>query len=51
MIWDSQNYSCSYDSLFTILCDIWVYNPTMWTRKFNLMSLYANKLGLEYQKV
>ena len=51
MIWDSQNYSCSYDSLFTILGDIWVYNPIMWTRKFNLMSSYANKLGLEFQKV
>ena len=51
MIWDSQNYSCAYDSVFTILGDIWVYNPTMWTREFNLMSSFANKLGLEYQKV
>ena len=51
MIWDSHNYSCSYDSVFTILGDIWVYNPTMWTHEFNLMSSYANKLGIEYQKV
>ena len=51
IIWDSQDYSCSYDSLFTILCDIWVHNPTMWTRKFNLMSSYANKLVSRFQKV
>ena len=51
MIWDSQNYSCSYDSVFTILYDIWVYNPAMWTNKFNLMSSYANKLGSEFQKI
>ena len=51
LIWDSHNYSCSYDSVFTILGDIWVYNPIMWTHEFNLMSLYANKLGLGYQKV
>ena len=25
-IWDSADYSCSYDSLFTILCEIWIYN-------------------------
>ena len=51
MIWDSQNYSCSYDSVFTILGDIWVYNPTRWTHKFNLMSSYAKKLRSGFQKV
>ena len=50
IIWDSQDYSCSYDSVFTILNDIWVYNPTKWSRKFNLMSSYANKLGSGFQK-
>ena len=51
IIWDSQDHSCSYDSVFTILGDIWAYNPTMWTHKFNLISSYANKLGSEFQKV
>ena len=51
LIWDSQDHSCGYDSVFTILGDIWVYNPTMWTREFKLMSSFANKLGLSYQKV
>ena len=51
LIWDSEDYSCAYDALFTILGDIWVYNPTMWTREFGLMSSFANKLGLGFQQV
>ncbi len=51
LIWDSHNYSCAYDSVFTILGDIWVYNPTMWSHEFSLMSTFANKLGVGFQKV
>ena len=51
LIWDSQDYSCAYDALFTILGDIWVFNPTMWTREFGLMSSFTNKLGLGFQQV
>jgi hypothetical protein len=51
LIWDSDDYSCAYDAVFTILGDIWVYNPTMWTREFGLMSSFANKLGLGFQQV
>jgi hypothetical protein len=51
LIWDSQDYSCAYDAVFTILGNIWVYNPTMWTREFGLMSYFANKLGLGFQQV
>ena len=51
MIWDSHDHSCAYDAVFTILGDIWVYNPTMWTREFGLMSSFANKLGLGFQQV
>ena len=51
LIWDSHDHSCAYDAVFTILGDIWVYNPTMWTREFGLMSSFANKLGLGFQQV
>ena len=51
LIWDSHNHSCAYDALFTILGDIWVYNPTMWTREFGKMSSFAKHLGLGFQKV
>jgi len=51
LIWDSHDYSCAYDAVFTVLGDIWVYDPTMWTREFGLMSSFANKLGLGFQQV
>ena len=51
LIWDSHDYSCAYDALFAILGDIWVYNPTMWSREFGTMSTFANHLGMGFQKV
>ena len=51
LIWDSNNYSCAYDSVFTVLGDIWVYDPTMWSREFGLTSSFASKLALGFQKV
>ena len=51
LIWDSQDYSCAYDALSTILGNIWVFNPTLWTHEFGLMSSFANKLGLGFQQV
>src|ERR1700691_5872065 len=30
LLWDSQDYSCSYDSLFTILYNIWQDAPLTW---------------------
>ena len=51
LIWDSHDYSCAYDAVFTILGDIWIYDPTMWTRELGLMSSFANKLSLGFQQV
>ena len=51
LIWDPHDHSCAYDALFTILGDIWVYNPTMWAHEFNLMSSFANKLSLCFRQV
>ena len=35
LIWDGPNYSCAYDALFTILCNIWTSKPGYWTNQFN----------------
>ena len=51
LIWDSHDHSCVYDALFVILDDIWVYNPTMWSREFGTMSTFANHLGMGFQNV
>src|SRR5438046_8960373 len=31
--WNGEDYSCAYDTLFTILYDIWAENPRTWTRR------------------
>ena len=51
LIWDSSDYSCAYDSVFTVLGDIWVYDPTLWSREFSLVSSFANKLALGFEKI
>lgn len=51
LIWDSHDYSCAYDSVFTVLGDIWVYDPTMWSHEFSLISSFASKLALGFEKV
>jgi hypothetical protein len=32
-ILDSENYSCAYDALFTILLSIWTENCSQWKKK------------------
>jgi hypothetical protein len=34
LIWDGDNYSCAYDSLFTVLYEIWSNDTKVWTRRF-----------------
>jgi hypothetical protein len=47
LVWDSDDWSCSYDSLFVILHHIWSKNPNIWTRRFkqvgnNYLTALAN---------
>lgn len=44
-IWDSENWSCAYDSLFTILCDIWTQNHIVWSARFNNLSQHSKLLA------
>ncbi|KAJ7695912.1 hypothetical protein B0H17DRAFT_896690, partial [Mycena rosella] len=45
LIWDSTNYSCAYDALFTSMADIWKDDPVLWTqcliRTSGLLGLWA----------
>src|SRR6202789_1493664 len=34
LIWDGDNYTCAYDALLTILCEIWSTDTKAWTRRF-----------------
>ena len=43
-IWDSHNYSCPYDAILSILFDIWIYKPQIWSRTFAELNPTAHKL-------
>ena len=43
--WDDQNYSCAYDSLFTIVCNIYIENPAHWTKVYHKISVYLQTLA------
>ncbi|KAJ6474037.1 hypothetical protein C8R47DRAFT_987091 [Mycena vitilis] len=40
LIWDSVNYSCGYDALFTILGNLWSDDPARWSTSFGGLSPY-----------
>ncbi|PPQ87198.1 hypothetical protein CVT25_014753 [Psilocybe cyanescens] len=48
ILWDHTNYSCGYDSIFTILYNIWETNPQQWQRRFNDISPFMNKLCIGF---
>ena len=50
-IWDSVNWSCTYDALFTILYYIWTTNPHKWNREFGALNPGAALLAESYCKV
>jgi hypothetical protein len=46
-IWDSINYSCSYDSLFTILVNVWTSDRNRWHNVFPAVSTPLGKFSDE----
>jgi hypothetical protein len=42
LIWDGQNYSCTYDSLMIILFSIWSNDLKKWNRCFKDMNRTIN---------
>jgi Helitron helicase-like domain at N-terminus/PIF1-like helicase len=51
IIWDSKNYSCAYDAIFTILCDVWIQNPKKWTTLFCWLSKPLERLAYNYREI
>ncbi|TRM55926.1 hypothetical protein BD626DRAFT_415211 [Schizophyllum amplum] len=43
--WDEKDWSCPYDSLFTILRAVWVGDPSRWTPYFRNVSPVAAELA------
>jgi hypothetical protein len=52
LVWDGVNYSCAYDSLFTVLFDIWKENEFIWNVNARfLKSKYLRLLGSGFLSV
>ncbi|KAH7905818.1 hypothetical protein BJ138DRAFT_975675, partial [Hygrophoropsis aurantiaca] len=49
--WDSVNYSCAYDSLFTILFQIWLENPHRWNNHMKHFTHFLTQLVKGFQQV
>ena len=49
-IWDSENYSCAYDALFTILYCIWIENPLEWTQRLSSINEILSNLVLGFEQ-
>ena len=43
LIWDSDDYSCVYDALLTILYEIWSTDMNTWTRHFKKINQHHLK--------
>ncbi|KAL1750607.1 hypothetical protein FB107DRAFT_223566 [Schizophyllum commune] len=46
--WDSVNWSCPYDSLFTVLHCVWSHNSARWTPVFSSFSVSAKELASKW---
>jgi hypothetical protein len=49
--WDSQNYSCAYDALFSILWYVWTTNPHKWNKIFKDLNPEIMLLANGFQKL
>ncbi|KAF9553062.1 hypothetical protein CPC08DRAFT_646077 [Agrocybe pediades] len=48
LIWDNTDFSCAYDSTFTILYNIWAENQTYWMGKWPEYSRYMATLCRQF---
>jgi hypothetical protein len=51
LTWDVKDYSCAYDSLFTILYNIWTDAPALWSHRFADLSVHLKNLSNSFPDV
>jgi len=49
LMWDAENYSCSYDCFFTALRHIWSADPLRWNSRFTEMNVFIKELAIGIQ--
>ena len=50
LVWDHQNWSCTYDSFFTIVYYVWTTNPHKWNKILKDLNPTAALFVNSYQK-
>ena len=50
LVWDSENYSCAYDSVLTVLLSIWMQNPSAWKKHFAGMNRTMKMLATGFHR-
>ena len=44
LIWDAENYNWAYDALYTILFNIWEFNPSKWNTVLSHLGPFSASL-------
>ena len=47
-IWNGTNWSCAYDTVFTILLHIWMSSPVQWTNTFSDTHVFLQVLARKF---
>ncbi|KAF8962225.1 hypothetical protein BDZ97DRAFT_1611458, partial [Flammula alnicola] len=50
LIWDADNYSCAYDSIFTVLHSIWLRDTRVWQRRLGDISSNLELLSRGFEQ-
>ncbi|KAF7977175.1 hypothetical protein HWV62_4615 [Athelia sp. TMB] len=50
MEWDSVNWSCCYDAMFSVLYNVWASNPRQWTTVFRSWNPTLRELSGQFRK-
>jgi hypothetical protein len=51
LLWDCVNYSCAYDSLMTIMYNIWMQNPFKWSSSIQKLGKHSQNMIVNFQRV
>ncbi|KAK7059908.1 hypothetical protein R3P38DRAFT_2759269 [Favolaschia claudopus] len=49
--WDPEDYSCAYDSVFTVLFAVWKQNGPKWSQRFSTVSGLMKELASGFERV
>jgi PIF1-like helicase len=51
LLWDCVDHSCAYDSLMTIIYDIWMQNPSKWSTSLQKLGKHSQNMIVNFELV